>query len=163
MSAVEELRLKARAILTEGCFVRPDRSMRALFVTDYPARHRDTEEKRLRLSEAGFIVEQDGALWLLDLNDEAEAALEDRLPDLPMPPMTEKNAAMLSLCRMIMRHGGHDGEMLRRTLLRIEEGRAELLTEELNVMCAEKLRRHEQLSIGAARLMIMYLEEKKKC
>lgn len=163
MSAVEELRLKARAILTEGCFVRPDRSMRALFVTDYPARHRDTEEKRLRLSEAGFIVEQNGALWLLDLNDEAETAWEEQLPDLPLLPMTEENAAMLSLCHMIRLHAGRDRDMLRRTLLRLAEGKTELLIEELNEICAEKLRRHEKLSIGAARCMRMYLEENKKC
>ncbi len=163
MNALEELRLKARAILREGCFVRPDRTLRALFVTDYPARHQDTEEKRLRLHEAGFSVEQAGALWLLDLNDEAAAALEDRLPDLPSWPMTEENAAMLSLCRMIELHAGRDRDMLRRTLLRLAEGKTDLLTQELNEMCAEKLRRHEKLSIGAARFIKMYLEEKEKC
>jgi len=161
MNAADILQREVRTVLADACFVRRDQTARALFVSDYPARHDDGKAEELR--SRGFTVREEKGIWRIDLNRERAERFENDLPVLTLPAPNETNAEIVTLCRMLLLHGGFQWEDTRLTLLRLAAKEEDILYRELYGICALRLRRHECLSAGAAKLILMKMKEEEQC
>ena len=165
MSALTVIRTQARALLPGECFLRRDQQLRALFVTDFPRRHKEQAlSVRQIFEENGFCVTEDKGLWLLDLNREKQLAFIQAQSERPLPAATDDNLQLVSLCRRLLSQGSVDAQLqpwyiVRRVLLRLDAGETALLVKELSDVCALSKRKKTPLATVVVSLLLHHEEE----
>lgn len=146
--------------LIPGGFLRRDRLSPYLLVSDYPARCENPEKITKALEAAGYIVFLQNGLAHLDGTEEKYQALLSVLPALPLPPLTEQNAALVLLAGRILHTGGKENDFpfLRFILKCLDAGDEQALPAGLPSMIAVLQRQKKRPPLGAAKLILCYLE-----
>lgn len=169
MSALEQIRAQARALLPGPCFLHRDQQLRALFVTDFPRRQPDAAQGALlALSANGFCVTEEKGLWRIDLSREAQCAFLRALPAPALPDLTENTLPLHALCRRLMSQGSTAPEqqpwdIVRLALLRLDAGQTAQLINELSGHCAVLKRKKAPLPTSVVALLIHHYEEERAC
>lgn len=165
MSALTGIRTQARALLPGDCFLRRDQQLRALFVTDFPRRHKEAAfSVRQNLEENGFCVTEEKGLWLLDLSRERQIAFIQAQTAVLLPAATDEDLPFVSLCRRLLAQGNvaaalQPWDTVRRALLRLDAEEADLLSKELSDICALSKRKKTPLAAAVVSLLLHHKEE----
>ncbi len=159
MNPLDAWRRELTGLIPDG-FLRRDRLAAYLLVSDYPARCESPENITRALETAGYTVTLQNGLAHLDGTEEKYQSLLSSLPALPLPPLTEENAALALLAGRILRTGGEENDLpfLRFTLKCLDAGDEQALLAGLPPMIAVLQRQKKKPPLGAAGLILCYLE-----
>ena len=154
MSALDPFRNELRALLGDGVLLRRDQAMRALFVCDAPRRVSEPAALKKALMDAGFTVDEEAALWRIDLS----AARRQTFIAGLRPGHPPQDLRLRSLCRSLRAQGEPAPEsqpwpLIRQTLLRLDAGDTDRLAREMAAQVALLKRMHAPLPLAAAYLI----------
>ena len=163
MSALDALRSEARAALLETGFLRRDRTAAALFVTDYPQRVQNAEEALARLEARGFTVIKEHGFWRIDLSQERWNALIASLRPVAIINRGEEALPLYSIATRLQKASVPPENQplypLRLTLICLDAGEMERLSELMAPLLAECLRLKTPLPAAAGILIAQALNE----
>lgn len=163
MSALDALRSEARAALSETGFLRRDRTAAALFVTDYPLRVQNAEDALARLEAGGFTVIKERGLWRIDLNRERWNALIASLRPVAIINRGEETLPLYSIATRLQKVSVPPENQplypLRLTLICLDAGETERLSNLMAPLLAEYLRLKAPLPAAAGVLIARALNE----
>ena len=157
MTALDEWRLKARALIPRG-FLRRDRGD-GLLISDYP-RYPDGERVTAALMDAGFRVRVDGQMAILGLSpsriDEQAGALTEHAP-----APTDETLFLWALAQRIVRQGGPAAEAdlpaIYLTLKLLDAGELSRLEKTLSPLSALAQRTRHSLPAAIGQMILAHL------
>lgn len=161
MTPFDRIRPLVLPALPTPCLVAPDRTGRALLVSDFPARYDAMAARGAAdaLARAGFAVDIAGGLARLDFTPRACAQWLDSLPRAPLPAPGPRAFRLWGVCALLLRHdrpgAACDPALLRRAVLLTQQKDVPALTRCLGQALARALRAGDAPPAGLARLALL--------
>lgn len=150
-----------RALIASPCLVNKDRAGRALFISDFGRRADDPDAARARLEAAGYTCCVADGLALIDWTPERYTAWYEALPDIALPALSDENAAIWGLCRILQRHPSpvqaQDISILSQCLRWARLRRTDRLLNLIRVSLAEALREGKAPPYHTSNLLSLYI------
>lgn len=152
-----------RALTASPCMIKKDRAGRAFFISDFNKRADNPDAARGRLEAAGYACTEEGGLALIDWTPEGYAAWYEALPDIALPALSDENAPIRGLCRILMQHPSpvqaQDISVLSQSLRWARLNRTDRLLSLIRVSLAEALREGKAPPYHTSKLLSVYLNE----
>lgn len=155
------------ALIASPCLIQKDRAGRALFISDFSRRVSDPAAARERLELAGYTCCEEDGLTLIDWTPERYAAWYEALPDTALPALSDENAAIWGLCRILRRHpsplAAQDITALSQALRWARLNGTDKLLNLLRSSLADALRESKAPPYHASKLLSLYISGQREC
>ena len=149
------------ALIASPCLIQKDRAGRALFISDFARRMNDPDAARKRLELAGYTCCEEDGLTLIDWTPERYAAWYEALPDTPLPALSDENAPLWGLCRILRQHpspiAAQDITVLSQALRWALLNHQDKILSLLRASLAEALREGKAPPYHASNLLSLYI------
>lgn len=146
-----------RALIATPCLIKTDRAGRAFFISDFNRRTDTPRPICEKLESAGYICSEAGGMTLIDWPPERYAAWYLALPDIPLPAVSNENAPLWGLRRILSQHPAsieaQDMRVLSQALRWARLNETDKLIRLIRTAFAEALRKRETPPYHTAKLL----------